>query len=201
MLPKGFVYLEDARILKSMDYCTDYNFTGRRIDGYLKPVCILSEKAAKALLAVQDELDTLQDELQLKIFDTYRPTRAVLDFKNWAADPFDQKMKAVFYPNLNKADLFDLKYLSHRSAHSRGSTVDLTITAKGQELEMGSAFDFFDERSHTLNPHISSEAKKNRAFLKALMEKQGFENYFREWWHFTLKEEPFPDTYFDFLVQ
>jgi zinc D-Ala-D-Ala dipeptidase len=209
VLPKGFVYLKDPRMLYIMSYASPANFVGQVVDGYHEKICIISEPAAVALIAVQDALDKLQKDYRLKIFDTYRPTSAVDHFSRWAADANDQKMKAEYYPDLNKADLFELKYIAEKSSHSRGSTVDLTITvekdpkskAPDQELDMGTAFDFFDDRSHTANPTISAVAKANRALLKDLMEAQGFENYKLEWWHYTLKNEPFPDTYFNFDVK
>lgn len=208
MLPQGFVYLKDPRILYSMDYSTPYNFVGRTIAGYLAPVCITTEPVAKALIAIQDTLDKLQLGFHLKIFDAYRPATAVQDFLTWSKNPKDQIMKRDFYPNIEKADLFELKYLALRSSHSRGSAVDLTITQSDpkppkqfKELEMGTPFDFFDEASFTDCQTLSEEAKKNRVFLKELMEKFGLKNYPLEWWHFALEDEPFPDTYFDFPVK
>ena len=210
MLPTGFSLLADPRLIYSMDYFSGYNFVGRRIKGYLAPVCIITEEAKAALLAVQDELDKLSQGFRLKIFDTYRPCSAVDDFTAWSKEVSDQKMKAQFYPNIEKTDLFKLKYLAEQSSHSRGSTVDLTIAvakkeANGrtyyQELEMGTSFDFFDEMAHTKANNISDLAKKNREFFVSLMEKHGFENYPFEWWHFTLKNEPFPNDYFNFPVQ
>jgi D-alanyl-D-alanine dipeptidase len=205
MLPKGFTYLNDARFILSLDYFTAYNFIGRPVAGYEAKVCILTEPAATALIKVQDELDAYKAGYRLKIFDTYRPVQAVADFVQWAKEP-DEKMKATFYPNVAKSELFKKGYIAQRSAHSRGSTVDLTIAishdsqATPIELDMGTTFDYFDEKAHTNNSHISDAAKKNRELLKQAMEKHGFVNYSLEWWHFTLNNEPFPDTYFDFPV-
>jgi D-alanyl-D-alanine dipeptidase len=207
MLPAGFVYVEDKRIIKSMDYFTSHNFLARPVAGYHAPVCILTKEAAQALIAVQDELDLLNKGYHLKIFDTYRPTQAVEDFIAWSKDFSDIKAKAAFYPDISKPELFEQGYISDRSTHSRGSTVDLTITQidsknpQGQDLEMGTNFDFFGELSHTHNPNISELAKENRHFFVTIMEKHGFENFPLEWWHFTLRNEPFPDTYFNFPVE
>ena len=182
---------------------------GRRIAGYFAPIAILSQEAHNALIAVQDALDTLKGGYHLKIFDTYRPATAVADFLDWAKDHTQQEMKNEYYPHIDKKRLFELGYLAERSSHSRGSTVDLTICVLDnpsldlsfhKELEMETRFDFFDEISHTMNPNISARAKENRAFLVDIMEKQGFINYPKEWWHFTLKDEPFPETYFDFPI-
>lgn len=221
-LPDGFVYLNDPRIILAMSYATENNFLGRVVTDYLAPVCIVTKEAATALIKVQDALHKHHPNYHLKIFDTYRPTTAVLDFKKWAEDANDQKMKASYYPDLDKQNLFKSGYISERSAHSRGSTVDLTITvvtnrpdlttaSSGQsspqtpllheELPMGTPFDFFGDHSHTANESISDEAKKNRQLLKELMESQGFENYKLEWWHYTLKNEPFSETYFNFPVK
>ncbi len=209
MLPNGFTVLDDSRMIYSMDYFTSHNFLGRPVAGYLAPVCILTHSAKKALIAVQDELDALKQGYRLKIFDTYRPTRAVADFIEWSKDFQDQKMKSEFYPNHLKHELFKLGYLAEKSSHSRGSTVDLTLAVahanstptQFTELEMGTPFDFFDTTAHTAAPNISELAAMNRDFFINLMQKHGFENYPLEWWHFTLKNEPFPDQYFDFPVQ
>ena len=205
MLPKGFAYLTDDRFIYSLDYFTAYNFIGRPITGYQAKVGILTEAAVQALIKVQDELDSFNAGYHLKIFDAYRPARAVADFVQWAKEP-DEKMKAIFYPNVTKSELFQQGYIAERSSHSRGSTVDLTIAIRGQhndfkELDMGTIFDYFDEKAHTHHPQLLESVKKNRQLLKQVMENHGFENYPLEWWHFTLKNEPFPDTYFDFPVK
>ncbi len=179
---------------------------GRPAAGYKEKICILTEEAAKALILVQNELDTLESGYCLKIFDAYRPTEAVADFVRWAEEP-GEKMKDHFYPTFTKPELFKFGYIAKQSSHSRGSTVDLTIAslattnADPTELDMGTIFDFFNEKAHTDNPYISDTAKKNRLFLKEIMEKHGFKNYPLEWWHFTLENEPFPETYFEFPVQ
>jgi len=206
MLPNGFVYLNDPRIILSMNYVTANNFMGRQVAGYHAPVCILTTTTAKALLTLQDVLDQKYRGLCLKIFDAYRPMQAVLDFKQWSLDPHDQTMKTAYYPTLLKPDLFKQGYISEKSDHSRGSTVDLTLAERKsdqqhQELDMGTIFDYFHEHSHTDNPSISESAKANRALLKNLMHDQGFNNYAFEWWHFTLRNEIFADSYFDFPVR
>lgn len=213
MLPNGFVYLEDPRIIKTMEYTTHDNFMGRPVAGYINKVCIVTEAAGKALIAIQDELDTLNAGYHLRIFDAYRPTQAVEDFIQWSKDFSDEKMRKIFYPDIAKPDLFKQGYIAERSSHSRGSTVDLTITvldsggavnAKdmlGTDLDMGTAIDFFGELSHTNATGISDIAKKNRRFLVNIMDKHGFENYPVEWWHYTLRNEPFPDTYFNFPIK
>jgi D-alanyl-D-alanine dipeptidase len=203
MLPTGFVYLNDRRILLSLEYATTYNFTGQIINGYHAPVCILTQQAAIALITLQNTLDKRYPNYRLKIFDAYRPTSAVDHFQKWAEDPSDQIMKALYYPKLSKSDLFKLGYLSKQSSHSRGSSVDLSLVSldtnnHAVELDMGTRFDYFDNRSHTANTSISDTAKKNRTLLQTLMSEHGFENYPFEWWHFTLRNEPFPDTYYDF---
>lgn len=208
MLPNGFTYVDDPRLILSLDYASNHNFVGRIVKGYEgvvnSKVCILSKEAATALIAVQNELELLHPGYRLKIFDAYRPQHAVDDFVQWAKES-DESTRTIFYPKFKKSELFELGYLAEKSSHSRGSTIDLTICKMNEdlnpsytELEMGSIFDYFDETAHTLNPNISGAAKENRMLLKMLMEKQGFENYPLEWWHFTLKNEPFPNTYYDF---
>ncbi len=206
MLPAGFIYLEDPRIILSMNYVGAKNFMGRPVNGYHTSVCILTTEAANALIALQDKLDQKHRGLCLKIFDAYRPIQAVSDFKKWALDPHDQIMKAEYYPTLAKPELFKQGYIAEKSSHSRGSTVDLTLVERQsehqhQELDMGTIFDYFHEHSHTENPTIPERAKANRTLLKNLMHEFGFENYPFEWWHFTLRNEPFADTYFDFPVR
>lgn len=207
MLPKGFVYLDDSRILTSLRYATPENFTGRVVDGYRAPVCILSEAAFLALKKVQDILDKENPGLCLKIFDAYRPLRACADFLRWSLAPGEESQKANYYPDLEKSTLFEKGYISKKSGHCRGSTVDLTLVAPSkqdkdsvEELFMGTPFDFFGEKSHTDNPNIPELARKNRDLLRNVMQAVGFENYHLEWWHFTLENEPFKDTYFDFEI-
>lgn len=205
-LPKGFVYLSDIdpTIKQEMFYCSDFNFIGRKINGYINPVAILTMEAAVALKKVQDEVRA--EGLCLKVIDAYRPHRAVEDFWAWALDPTDIKMKEIFYPNYDeKTKFFEDGYLAKLSGHSRGSTVDLTLLdSSGKEVDMGSQIDMLDAISHTISPLISPQAQKNRLYLKEVMTKQGFDDYRKEWWHFALLNEPFPrkpEDHFDFLVE
>jgi zinc D-Ala-D-Ala dipeptidase len=207
-LPKGFAYLRDPRIILSMNYATDENFMGRKAIAYYAKTCILTKMALSALLAVQDELDTLNKKYRLRIFDSYRPTDAVADFEKWSQEPDTQTLKELYYPDFKKPDLFKNGYISLHSEHSRGSTVDLTISRiisedplHYEDLDMGTIIDFFGEKSHTDSKNISEIAQKNRQFLKGSMKKQGFINYEKEWWHYTLANEPFPETYFNFPVK
>jgi D-alanyl-D-alanine dipeptidase len=208
LLPPEFTYVNDPRIILSIDYAGYENFIGRPIAGYHAKCAILTKPAHAALIAVQDTLDSYQKGYRLKIFDAYRPTLAVADFKHWAGDPNDQKQKSIYYPDLDKAELHQRGYVAfEKSTHSRGSTVDLTITVASinplnfDDLPMGTIFDLFGEKSHTEYPNISKTERNNRQFLKKLMENHGFKNYEKEWWHFTLENEPFPATYFEFPVQ
>lgn len=201
MLPEDFVYLEDPRILLSMDYCGSHNFVGRPVRDYHKKVCILTRLAHESLLKVQDALEKFNPKFRLKIFDAYRPTTAVQHFKEWAKDHDDLTMKMLYYPHFTKKELFELGYIADRSSHSRGSTVDLTIVCDDIELNMGTHFDYFGELSHTDNLSIVGEARKNRELLKNLMQDAGFVNLPLEWWHYTLKDEPHPGTYFSFPIK
>jgi zinc D-Ala-D-Ala dipeptidase len=201
-LPPGFV---DAAavvdgLVVDMRYFGDNNFVGEGIDGYERPRCILSAPAANALAAVQRELAT--QGLSLKVFDCYRPQRAVAHFVRWAQRIDDVKRKREFYPDVDKRNLFQEGYISERSGHSRGSTVDATVVrpTDGRELDMGSPFDFFSPKSWPSDASVSAQAQSNRALLAAAMRRGGFRPYDKEWWHFTLNGEPFPDTYFDFPV-
>ena len=202
-LPKGFVYVKD--VVPSVDvelrYHTSYNFVGKIIDGYQSNALVLTKETAMALKQVQEEL--LRQNLCLKVYDGYRPQRAVNHFMIWAKDVSDTINKHIFYPNVNKKDLFKQGYIATRSGHSRGSTVDLTIIKlnSGEPLDMGSPYDFFGHQSWVDYDGISKEQKANRLLLKRVMLKHGFRNYPREWWHFTLRDEPFPDTYFDFPIK
>src|SRR5262249_10738937 len=177
------------------------NFVGERIDGYEGPRCLLSAPAANALAAV--ERDLAARGLGLKVFDCYRPQRAVAQFLRWAQRIDDVKRKREFYPDVDKRNLFKEGYISDRSGHSRGSTLDLTLVrrADARELDMGSPFDFFSPKSWPSDRSVSDQARQNRALLAAVMIRGGFRPYDREWWHFTLNNEPFPDTYFDFPVR
>lgn len=202
-IPEGFVYAEELIpdvVLEVRYYLAD-NFVGSRVDGYLAPKVILTVEAAEALAAVADELR--QQGLALKIFDGYRPQQAVNHFIRWAADVEDIKMEDKYYPEVDKKDLFRLGYIARKSGHSRGSTVDLTLVDidTGEELDMGSGFDYFGEISHHDTDLISEVQLQNRTILKKVMEKHGFIPYSGEWWHYTLENEPYPNTYYDFPVQ
>jgi len=202
-LPKGFVYVEELipSIKLELRYYSNHNFVGARIDGYLAPRCILTKNAAKALANVQKELSPFG--LGLKVFDAYRPQQAVNHFMRWAEDLDDKKMKAEFYPALEKKDLFDQGYIAKRSGHTRGSSIDLTLVSlhDGKELDMGGPFDFFGETSWPHFKNLSQEQRANRMLLRAIMTQYGFRPYKMEWWHFRLEKEPFPKTYFDFPVR
>ncbi|MFI0430021.1 M15 family metallopeptidase [Mariniflexile sp. HMF6888] len=202
-LPEGFVYVKS--IIPDLDvelrYNTSNNFVGKRIDGYQSNKLILTKQAALALKEVQE---SLQDRnLCLKVYDGYRPQRAVDHFMSWAKDLNDTINKQAFYPDVDKLDLFVEEYIAARSGHSKGSTVDVTIINgnTGEPLDMGSNYDFFGEASWVNYKNINESQKANRQLLQEVMLKFGFKNYPKEWWHFTLKDEPFPDTYFDFPVK
>lgn len=191
-------------VLVDLRYGSGFNFVGTPIDGYQHPKCLLTQDATLALAKVRQGL--AKDNLTLKLFDCYRPQRAVDQFVRWAKVLSDTRMKARFYPNVAKSELFAQGYIAARSSHSRGSTVDVTLVALGGangvgELDMGTPYDFFDPTSHTENPAISAQARVNRQRLKAAMEAQGFVNLPEEWWHFTLKDEPYPNSYFDFVIE
>ncbi|MCR4738179.1 MAG: M15 family metallopeptidase [Bacteroidales bacterium] len=198
----GFCLLTDSipDILVEMRYYSDYNFVGSRIDGYEEPVAILTQKAASALRKVSDDLRA--QGFQLKIYDAYRPQRAVKHFLQWSKEPSDTMMKSVFYPGIHKSTIFSRGFVARKSGHSRGSTVDLTLVyaATGEEVDMGGPFDFFGERSHTFSEQITEQQRQNRLLLRNAMLRRGFRPVQGEWWHFTLRNEPFPDTYFDFPV-
>jgi zinc D-Ala-D-Ala dipeptidase len=205
-LPEAFVYVEEAipHIRIDLRYFSDNNFLGRCVDGYVRSRCILTREATEGLNKVQEELNRFH--LGLKIYDAYRPQRAVEDFVRWGKDFDDTRTKRNFYPNVRKEDLFKEGYIAEKSSHSRGSTVDLTIVSMdgdtiGRDLDMGTGFDFFGPESWPDCPSMSPNQRANRLLLRVLMEKHGFEPYPKEWWHFTLKNEPFPDTYFNFPVE
>lgn len=189
----------DPSIRQEIRYAGAHNFVGRPIAGYFAPECVLTREAAQALADAQAELKDFG--LTLKVFDCYRPQRAVDDFVAWAKDAADVKRKKEFYPAVDKADLFKDGYIAAKSGHSRGSTMDLTVAElSGGDLDMGTAFDYFDPLAHTANPAITRAQKDNRLLLKALMEAHGFKNLPDEWWHFTLIREPYPDRYFDVVI-
>jgi zinc D-Ala-D-Ala dipeptidase len=226
-MPDTFVHIEavipDA--LLDIRYFGEHNFLGVKVDGYLAPTCILTRQAAQALAEVQKDLSPFS--MTLKIYDCYRPQQAVDHFVRWAKDIDDTKTKKEFYPTVDKRHLFRDGYIDSRSGHSRGSTVDLTIVplpapaqpsyVAGQplkecflpagvrfadnSLDMGTGFDCFHELSHPENTDLGHEQRSYRLLLKTLMAKHGFRNYDKEWWHFTLNKEPYPQTYFNFPVK
>ncbi len=200
--PSGFVILADIvrDAILEIRYYSAYNFIGERIDGYEQPSALITEAAAQALKAAGNDLR--QKGYFLKIYDAYRPCQAVRHFVRWAQDPGDTRMKEAFYPDVDKADLFRLGFIAERSSHSRGSTVDLTLVdmKTGRDLDMGGSFDYFGEISHSDFAMISEEQKTNRGILREAMVSHGFVPLKEEWWHFTLADEPYPDTYFDFAV-
>ncbi len=198
-----FVNVQELTPTIALDirYYSSDNFVGARVDGYTKPVALISKHAGEALAKVQAEL--ANEGLGLKVFDAYRPQKAVNHFTRWARDPADTLTKQKYYPGVNKRDVFKLGYVASRSGHSRGSTVDLTIInlKTGEELDMGSGWDFFGEISGHAYGQLSAAQKANRLKLKMVMEKYDFRAYSKEWWHYTLRNEPFPDRYFDFDVE
>jgi len=226
-MPDNFTDIQKVipNVVLDIRYYGPHNFVGERINGYMAPKCFLSKEAAEALVGVQKELAPYS--LTLKVYDCYRPQRAVNHFVRWATEIENIKTKKEFYPTIDKRNLFKDGYIDSKSGHSRGSTLDLTIIplpapvqpqySSGQKLhecylpaakrfhdnsiDMGTGFDCFDELSHTANANIGRQQKINRLLLKSLMEKHGFRNYDKEWWHFTLNNEPYPDTYFDFVIE
>lgn len=201
--PDGFSYLSDidTTIQSELRYITHNNFIGKPIDGYQKNTIIVSTPAANALKKVQSKL--VEFGLSLKIYDAYRPQQAVDHFVRWAKVLRDTTMKQQYYPNVAKKDLFKLDYIAAKSGHTRGSTVDLTIIdiKTGKELDMGSSYDFFGTPSHPFYPELTKEQRSNRFLLRNLMLEAGFKPYSKEWWHFTLKNEPYPATYFNFPIK
>ena len=204
-LPSGFVYLSDVAptIVLDMRYANSDNFIGTPIEGYINPVAITTKEATIALNNVQTELQRFG--LGLKIYDAYRPQRAVDHFVRWAKDLTDVCKQTEYYPKVAKEVLFQEGYIASKSGHSRGSTFDLTLVSIGnkgipRELDMGTPFDFFDPKSGAEYADLTATQLANRLLLKTVLEKQGFKPYPKEWWHFTLKEEPYPDTYFNFVI-
>lgn len=202
MDPSGFVVLADyvPGIVQEIRYHSTYNFVGDRIDGYEEPIALMTKESARALKTVAGEMAAWG--FRLKVFDAYRPARAVKHFVLWGIDDLDLRMKPFFFPDLDKGDLFERGYIAKQSTHSRGSTVDLTLLdmATGKELDMGGPFDLFDEVSHPDYRGVTDEQHENRMILQGAMVRNGFEPIDCEWWHFTLADEPYPDTYFDFPV-
>lgn len=225
-IPEGFVEIREVipDIIIDLRYLTNHNFLGVTVDGYKSEKCYITNAAADSLLKVQQELKRFG--FSLKVYDAYRPQKAVDHFVEWAKDLADTITKKEFYPTIDKSRLFINGYIAEKSGHSRGSTIDLTIVPiplpsqpefdinnqcecnksieerfKDNSIDMGSGFDCFNELSHTENPSLSYQQRANRLLLVSLMEKYGFRNLPEEWWHFTLKNEPFPDTYFDFDIE
>ena len=202
MDPSGFVVLADfvPAIVQEIRYHSTYNFIGERIDGYEEPCALLTIEAARALKAASNEL--FVKGYRLKVFDAYRPAAAVRQFVLWGIEDTDIRMKPYFYPELEKQELFRKGYIAKQSSHSRGSAIDLTLLdmKTGRELDMGSPFDLFSELSHPGNRNITEEQYENRMLLQNSMVRNGFEPIDCEWWHFMLKNEPYPDTYFEFPV-
>ena len=204
-LNENFVLIKDfvPSIAIEMRYATNNNFTGRPIPGYGSREAVITIATANALKKVQKELNKLS--LGLKIFDAYRPQKAVNYFIKWSDQPSDTIVKRKYYPNLKKKKLFDLGYIASKSGHTRGSTVDVTLLyvsgpEKGKEVDMGSVWDLFGARSGYGYEAISIIQKANRKLLRELMVAHKFLPYDKEWWHFSLNNEPYPDTYFDFIV-
>jgi len=225
--PDDFVNVKNIipDLIVELRYFGEHNFVGRRIDGYNANICYLTKAAADSLAKVQEELRKFN--LTLKIYDGYRPQRAVNHFVEWAKELSDTLMRKEFYPTVDKKNLFKDGYIADKSSHSRGSTVDLTIVPipipeqetfnkdyelcecflprelrfKDNSIDMGSGFDCFHPISNTINKDLELNQRINRLLLKTLMEKYGFKNYSLEWWHYTLKNEPYPDTYFDFVIE
>lgn len=200
--PSGFVVLADfvPHVVQEIRYYSTYNFIGERIDGYEEPCALLTIEAARALKSVSNEM--LVQGYRLKVFDAYRPGRAVRHFVLWGIEDQDIRMKPYFYPELEKQELFSKGYVASQSSHSRGSTVDLTLLNMntGKEVDMGSPFDLFSPVSHPGCRSITDEQFENRMTLQKVMVRNGFRPIDCEWWHFTLGNEPYPDTYFDFPV-
>ena len=197
-----FVLLSEAipDAILEIRYYSTYNFVGDRIDGYEEPVALLTKEAAKALKNVSDDLSARG--YRLKIYDAYRPQEAVSNFVEWSHDTSDTRMKEYFYPELDKGVLFEQGYIMEHSGHSRGSTVDLTLfdMKTEKEVDMGGTFDYFGEKSHPDYKGITDEQYANRMILREAMIKYGFKPLDEEWWHFTLENEPYPETYFTFPV-
>tara|TARA_B100001109_G_scaffold117500_1_gene95756 strand:+ start:1434 stop:2096 length:663 start_codon:yes stop_codon:yes gene_type:complete len=201
-LEDGFVYLKDIdnSIIVDLKYFSTENFTGQYVKGYHSNTAILTKEAALALSNVQDDLKKLGYSLIL--FDAYRPQSAVNFFMQWSNDLNDTINKSIYYPNIKKSQLFELGYIAYKSGHSRGSTVDVSLVkiSNNKELDMGTVFDYFGVESHTFFDEISENQKANRLLLYDVMVDNGFKNYSKEWWHYTLENEPF-QKYFNFLVK
>ena len=201
-LEDGFVYLKDVddSIIVDLKYYSTKNFTGKYVNGYYSNNAILTIESALALSNAQDDFNKLGYSLIL--YDSYRPQLAVDFFIEWSKDLLDTVVKQKYYPNIKKSELFKLGYIALKSGHSRGSTVDVSLIeiSTNTLLDMGTDFDFFGIESHTFFNDISENQKSNRMILYKIMTDNGFKNYSKEWWHFTLENEPF-QKYFNFLVQ
>ena len=201
--PDEFVYLQELipEIEIDIHYYSSNNFLGTRVHGYERPVCIISRPAALALKQVQAELKKFS--LGLKVFDAYRPQMAVNHFIEWANNSDDTKTKAAYYPEINKNELIPAGYIAKKSSHTRGSTADLTIIDldSKNELDMGTCFDYFSPKSWPGDLSIEPAQRANRMLLQEMMIRHGFKPLNEEWWHFTLKDEPYPDQYFNFPVR
>ena len=203
-MPDGFVYLDEVilSIKQDIRYFGVNNFLGRPVNGYHANRAILTKSAASALKAVQEELSKFG--LGILVFDAYRPQQAVDDFVAWSKDNKDMKSKSANYPQVPKNTLISEGFIAEYSGHSRGSTIDLTIVSENtpfKQLDMGTPFDFFGPESWPNYAGITSQQRANRLLLQNIMIKHDFKPYPQEWWHFTLKNEPFPETYFNFPVQ
>ena len=200
-LEDGFVYLKDVdnSIIVDLKYYSTENFTGQYVEGYHSNNAILTKESAVALSNAQDDFNKLGYSLIL--YDAYRPQTAVDFFVQWSNKLNDTIYKGIYYPNIKKSELFELGYIAYKSGHSRGSTVDVSLIemSTNKELDMGTIFDYFGVESHTFFYDISKKQKSNRLILYEIMSNNGFKNYSKEWWHFTLENEPY-QKYFDFLV-
>ena len=200
----GFVSITDLcpEVKAHMSYATTENFTGEIVAGYRAQKAFMAKGPAEALCKVI--ADAKKAGFGIKIFDCYRPAKAVAFFQEWAKKPeTNPEIKQIYYPDYTREQLFELGYIAKQSSHSKGSAVDLTLfdLVTGKDLDMGTAFDYFGELSHTDNQGVTTIQKKNRYLLKGLMEGRGFKNFSQEWWHYSFKPEPYPDTYFDFDVE
>ena len=199
-----FVLLADVcpDIIQEIRYYTTYNFVGERIPGYERPIAYLTRQAADSLKLVCDDLK--EQGYRLKVFDAYRPQMAVDFFVRWGSDLEDQRMKEYFYPDCPKSELFRRGYIAHKSGHTRGSTLDLTLfdMKTEREVDMGGTYDFLGETSHyNYSRGLTRDQINHRRILREAMMRHGFKPIAVEWWHFTLRNEPYPDHYFTFPIR
>lgn len=202
-VPAGFSKIESIKppIFLEIRYSGKDNFLGRTVKGYENPRNVLTNETIEALSIIQKSL--LKKGFGLKLYDGYRPQKSVNDFIEWSKKINDTLTKQKYYPNEKKDSLFFKGYIAQKSGHSRGSTVDVTLIYidslnYGKELDMGSGWDFFGKESWINYDSITELQKNNRNYLQTIMNQNGFRSYSKEWWHFTLSNEPFPNTYFDF---